>query len=987
MEEATQAIPFGVLLKRFRRAAQVTQDVLAERAGYSTTYLSKLERGERQPLAVTVATLAEALGLDAQARAALERAAQSPPPSVRWQPQAPVPVASDALLPLVGRVQEQTLLTRYLSRAEPPVLLVLGEPGIGKTRLLQEAAQQGQRGGWRVLEGRCHRHSSQDLYAPLLGAIERHLAGQSLAEQREALKECDWLLRLLPELAEEVDLALPAWNVLPDQERRLLFAAVRRFLDNVSGPSGTLLVLDDLQWTSADTLDLLTSLFRSTGRRPLHIIGAYRHTEVRSTDPLSLTMTDIAREVGAERIELGPLAPSAAEHLLSLLLEGCAVDQEATLMETVLRRAGGMPYFLVSCAQGLRTGTLGGTAREAIPWQVTETIRQQVGALPEEAQYLLGAVAVAGNEARRPLLLTLATEFGWGKRDVLRALEQACQVRLLVEQDESSYAFAHDLVREVIAEEMSAVRRAILHQQVAEILEQEAAEAPVDVLAYHYTHAGELEKASLYLERAGNRAEALFAYAEAERSFREAAVQLEALGRPAEVGRIYLKWANMLRRLGRFAEMEQLIEGAIARYLLTEDLEALGHALWLLAQPGNARNRPQFWLARIEPLLLEFQARGASGGLAWLYNARSNLYLVMGSYREQLDALLQGERYLPATSDAPFLRHVMQTERGGALTRLGQLKEGKQLLEALLPEVAAAARPRQHTNILVRLAVVDHYQGRFAEEQRLLDQACAEAERSHDTLLIGFLAFRGRNAFYRGDWAAARTDLQESLARFRQVGLTYFLDFTLAELGRVCQAEGQREGAARYLQEALALCEPMRNVEWLRQTQSILAEGDLLDGHPEQARQRLLPVLDRSADQEPDVTALLPLLAWAHLDAGDLASAETALEQAIARAWSQQMRPALANALLVQVRLAARQRRYQEAEESLEATLKLCREIPYPYAEAKTLSVAGLVSGQQGETAQARERYEAALTILHRLGERLYADVIQQALEQLPLSK
>ena len=153
------------------------------------------------------------------------------------------------------------------------------------------------------------------------------------------------------------------------------------------------------------------------------------------------------------------------------------------------------------------------------------------------------------------------------------------------------------------------------------------------------------------------------------------------------------------------------------------------------------------------------------------------------------------------------------------------------------------------------------------------------------------------------------------------MGLAYFLDFTLAELGRVCQAEGQREGAARYLQEALALCEPMRNVEWLRQTQSILAEGDLLDGHPEQARQRLLPVLDRSADQEPDVTALLPLLAWAHLDAGDLASAETALEQAIARAWSQQMRPALANALLVQVRLAARQRRYQEAEESLEATL------------------------------------------------------------------
>ena len=150
---------------------------------------------------------------------------------------------------------------------------------------------------------------------------------------------------------------------------------------------------------------------------------------------------------------------------------------EAELVETVLRRADGVPYFLVSCAQGLRAGTLGGEAREAIPWQVAETIRQRVGALSQEPQYLLGAIAIAGNEARRPLLLALATQLGWGKRDVLLALEQACQVRLLVRTRRRGLRFAHDLIREVIAEDMSAVRRAILHQHIAEILEQEAAEA------------------------------------------------------------------------------------------------------------------------------------------------------------------------------------------------------------------------------------------------------------------------------------------------------------------------------------------------------------------------------------------------------------------------------------------------------------------------------------------------------------------------------
>ncbi len=288
VEELAQAVSFGVLLKRYRRAAHFTQELLAERAGYSAIYLSKLERGERRPLAFTVATLADALGLDAEARAALEHAAQRIPSAPRERPPARIPTGSDSLIPLVGRTEEQALLARYLEGEEPPLLLVLGEPGIGKTRLLQEASHQAQARGWCVLEGRCHRHSGQELYAPLLGALERALARLPQAEQREALQQCEWLLRLLPERAEEAGLSLPPWEVSPAQERRLLFAAVRRFLDQIAGPSGTLLVLDDLQWVSADTLDVLSSLFRADVRRPLRLIGAYRHTEILATDALSL---------------------------------------------------------------------------------------------------------------------------------------------------------------------------------------------------------------------------------------------------------------------------------------------------------------------------------------------------------------------------------------------------------------------------------------------------------------------------------------------------------------------------------------------------------------------------------------------------------------------------------------------------------------------------------------------------------------------------
>ena len=110
------------------------------------------------------------------------------------------------------------------------------------------------------------------LYRPLLGALQRHIRHASPAQQRSELAGCAWLVRLLPELA--------AWTPPPEQERRLMVDAVLRFLANVAGPAGTLLVLDDLHWASPDGVDLLTALARSAAEVALRVIGAYRDTEV-----------------------------------------------------------------------------------------------------------------------------------------------------------------------------------------------------------------------------------------------------------------------------------------------------------------------------------------------------------------------------------------------------------------------------------------------------------------------------------------------------------------------------------------------------------------------------------------------------------------------------------------------------------------------------------------------------------------------------------
>jgi hypothetical protein len=146
------------------------------------------------------------------------------------------------------------------------------------------------------VQGGCSRRGGQEPYAPLLGALERYLHRRDPIHLRADLLGCAWLVRLLPELAEGPIEPLPTWTLTPDQERRLMFRALVRFLTNVAGPAGTLLVLDDLQWAGADALDLLAVLARSAADVPLRLMGAYRDTEVQPEDALSARLADLGRE-------------------------------------------------------------------------------------------------------------------------------------------------------------------------------------------------------------------------------------------------------------------------------------------------------------------------------------------------------------------------------------------------------------------------------------------------------------------------------------------------------------------------------------------------------------------------------------------------------------------------------------------------------------------------------------------------------------------
>jgi hypothetical protein len=178
----------------------------------------------------------------------------------------------------------------------------------------------------------------------------------------------------------------------------------------------------------------------------------------------------------------------------------------------------------------------------------------------------------------------------------------------------------------------------------------------------------------------------------------------------------------------------------------------------------------------------------------------------------------------------------------------------------------------------------------------------------------------------------------------------------------------------------MALAERSADRQMQRWVQGALAERDLVCGHAAAARDRLVLLLDGSDYQERDVMSLLPLLAWAMRDLGEGQAAADILARLMTHATSERMQPALLVAMRVEALLAISHGMWKEAEQAVVGALALCQSLCDPYSEAKTLYVYGQLCFASGESVQARAQYEAALAILTRLGERLYAAQVERAL-------
>ena len=347
-------------------------------------------------------------------------------------------------------------------------------------------------------------------------------------------------------------------GVRPEQQRRLLVSSAGRLLHALAGPAGTLLVLDDLHWAGPDAVDLLAALLAAAGSPPLRVVGAYRDSETPAR--LDECVADLARASLVRVLPLGPLTDADAGRLLQQLAPEEEQQEQSAALPAIVRRAGGVPFFLISYAEQVRGGQ--GEAPLAVPWTVAQVIGQRVAALPGPAKELLSVAAVAGQVVPYTLLAQVTSS---DDEQVLEAVETALEARLLAEDGPDRYRFTHDLIRETIEDGLSAARRRLLHRRIARALEYQPG-APADSLAFHFSQSGEDGTAAGYLELAGDQAQQRVAYAAAAEFYAAAAARLEVAGRPAEVASVTEKQGVAWYRTGRYDAAITALEEALAGY-------------------------------------------------------------------------------------------------------------------------------------------------------------------------------------------------------------------------------------------------------------------------------------------------------------------------------------------------------------------------------------------------------------------------------------
>ena len=450
----------------------------------------------------------------------------------------------------MGRERELGELLEDLDEASlgrGRLILLGGEPGIGKSRLADELAARARERGYQVLWGRGWEDAGAPPYWPWVQALRTYLrtTAPDVIRRHVGAGASD-VAQLLPELQVTFpDLPTPA-DAASESARFQLFDSTATFLRNVGRDAPLVVILDDLHAADTASILLLRFLVSQISDSAILVVGTYRDVELTPDHPLTAAISEMARERATRLITLGGLPADAVGKFIGATAN---IDPHDRLVAAVWRETSGNPLFVgeavrLLSAEGrlLDVGDLT-SLRVAVPTGVRAVIARRIGHLGKETARALVLGAAIGPEFSIDVLRRIGDLDG---DDALDAVDEAVHAGLLmpVAGILGRYRFSHDLVRETLHDELSVGRRVRLHRRIAEVLEQvygPSTEAHLAELAYHFVQAAQARtarsdeseaapagpKAIDYARRAGDAAARSLAYEEAARLYRMALAVLD----------------------------------------------------------------------------------------------------------------------------------------------------------------------------------------------------------------------------------------------------------------------------------------------------------------------------------------------------------------------------------------------------------------------------------------------------------------------------
>ncbi len=448
---------------------------------------------------------------------------------------------------LIGRASALEALDGGIASARSgkgQVIVLAGEAGIGKSRLVAEARARGAQKGLFILQGNCFEPDRSLPYAPLLDLLRVFCLGRPPEEiARELGPTAPELVKLLPELVTFLPGLIPTPSLEPEQEKRRLFQALVQSLAHLAEAHPLLIAVEDVHWSDDTSLEFLLHLARRVAAQPILLVLTYRSDEAHPA--LAHFLAELDRQRLATELRLARLSRDEVEAMLGAIF-GLPRPVRAESLEPLYALTEGNPFFIEEVLKALvaagdifyADGDWGRKQASELhpPRSVQDAVKRRSERLSAGARQMLTLAAVAGRRFDFALLQHLT---GADEDDLLRWIKEALAAQLVIEESAEQFAFRHTLTQQAIYGDLLARERRRLHHRIAEAMEQvylDALDAHGADLAYHFYQAGAWAQVLHYAQRAGEKAQAQFAPRAAAEHFAhaiEAARQLALTPPPA----------------------------------------------------------------------------------------------------------------------------------------------------------------------------------------------------------------------------------------------------------------------------------------------------------------------------------------------------------------------------------------------------------------------------------------------------------------------